>query len=52
MKYKDVCIYDYKQEGRTKFLSSLSYYDFRIKNHNLLVYDDVKFEFYHKNKLT
>eukprot|EP00347_Sterkiella_histriomuscorum_P008249 403345808 len=52
VKFKDTTIYDYKQEGKTKFLSSLSYYDFRIKNHNLLVYDDVKIEFYNKNKLT
>lgn len=52
IKCKNMVLYDYKQEGKTKILSSLSYYDFRIKTLNLLVYDDVKIEFYHKNKLS
>ena len=51
-KFKDQVIYDYRQEGKTKFLQDLSYYDFRIKSTNLLVYDCVKVEFFHKNKLT
>ena len=51
MKLNDCVIYDYKQEGKTKFLQDLSYYDFRIKSASLLVYDDVKVEFFHKNKL-
>ncbi|CDW89841.1 phosphatidylinositol--trisphosphate 3-phosphatase and dual-specificity protein phosphatase pten [Stylonychia lemnae] len=52
VKYKDTVIYDYKQEGKSKFISSLSYYDFRISKANLLVYDDVKVEFFNKNKLS
>ena len=30
----------------------LSYYDFRIKSTNLLVYNDVKVEFFHVNPLS
>ena len=52
VRYKDQVIYDYKQEGKTKFLHSLSYYDFRIKSKSLLVFEDVKLEFYHKTKLS
>ena len=30
----------------------MSYYDFKIKSEKLLVYDDIKFEFFHRNKLS
>lgn len=52
IKCKDRVVYEYKQEGKTKFLSQLSYYDFRIKSTNLLVYDDVKIEFVHHSKIS
>ncbi len=55
----DTVIYDSKSEeqangsGKTKFLQDeLSYYDFRIKSTNLLVYNDVKVEFFHVNPLS
>ena len=52
VKCKGVVVYDYKQEGKSKFLYKISYYDFKIKSVNLLVYDDVKIEFYHKGGLS
>jgi hypothetical protein len=54
----DHVIYDSKWEegpngsGKTPFLlDELSYYDFRIKSTSLLVYGDVKIEFFHVNSL-
>jgi phosphatidylinositol-3,4,5-trisphosphate 3-phosphatase and dual-specificity protein phosphatase PTEN len=54
--YGDNVIYSSKSEeqpggsGKTKFLQDeLSYYDFRIKSTNLLVYGDIKIEFFHIN---
>ena len=52
VKLRDAVVYDYKQEGKTKVLNGLSYYDFRVKQANLLVFDDVKVEFFHKKQLT
>jgi hypothetical protein len=45
---KDALFYDFKCEGKLKFLSNFPYYDFKVRSTNLLVYDDVKIEFFHK----
>lgn len=50
---KEALIYDYKSENKLEYLSKLPYYDFKIRSKNLLIYDDIKIEFYHKtNKST
>mmetsp|Transcript_5341 Transcript_5341/g.4922 ORF Transcript_5341/g.4922 Transcript_5341/m.4922 type:complete len:192 (+) Transcript_5341:786-1361(+) len=47
---KNVLLYDYKSEGNLKFLSGLPYFDFKINSTTVMAYDDVKIEFFHKNK--
>jgi phosphatidylinositol-3,4,5-trisphosphate 3-phosphatase/dual-specificity protein phosphatase PTEN len=49
VKCKDATLYDYKSEGKLKFISNFPYYDFKIRSKSLLVYDDVKIEFFHKS---
>lgn len=45
--------YDYnKSEKNQVFLRSISYHDFFIKSTEVLVYDDVKIQFFHKNQKT
>jgi phosphatidylinositol-3,4,5-trisphosphate 3-phosphatase/dual-specificity protein phosphatase PTEN len=46
---KNALVYDYKTEGKLDFLTKLPYYDFKIRSKSLLLYDDVKIEFYHKS---
>lgn len=43
--------YDYNKQEKPEvtFLRSISYHDFFINSTELLVFDDVKIQFFHKN---